>query len=72
MITMVIASLCLLAPVPGEGVSTSEHAPVQPPPSPEFELLIDQLDASSWEAREGNPIVSPVLCHQAHDFLNNS
>lgn len=52
MITMVIASLCLLAPVPGEGVSTSEHAPVQPPPSPEFELLIDQLDASSWEVRE--------------------
>ena len=52
MIAMVIASLCLLAPVPGGGGSTSEVAPVQPPPSPEFDLLVDQLDASSWEVRE--------------------
>ena len=49
---MLVACLCLLAPVPVTDIVASEPPQVQQVSSSEFELLVDQLDAPRWKARE--------------------
>lgn len=52
MMIMLSMCLCLLAPVPAGDVPASERTRIQEAPPPEFELLVEQLDAPSWEVRE--------------------